>query len=157
MISDRLHRGPDVLLTTNTNHTITNLTPRGLHNQIEKVLINQLQPGDIVTLHGYLFILSGDVVNIPCVKIYNGHPGLITMYSELKGKDPQQRAIDGCYPVVGCVLHEVVEEVDAGKVLMTSQMPMVKGLTTDELVASLRHLSVDMWTTFLKGVLPDAR
>ena len=26
--------------------------------------------------------------------IYNGHPGLITQYPQLKGKDPQQKAID---------------------------------------------------------------
>ena len=43
----------------------------------------------LITLNGWLRIVPPD----KCAKynIYNGHPGLITKYPELKGKDPQQR------------------------------------------------------------------
>jgi folate-dependent phosphoribosylglycinamide formyltransferase PurN len=55
-------------------------------------------PDAIVTLHGWLRVIPAYVCERS--RIYNGHPGLITKYPELKGKDPQVRAFikEGKYP-----------------------------------------------------------
>ena len=84
--------------------------------------------------------------------IYNGHPGLITKYPELKGKDPQVRAFEVKYPVAGAVIHKVVAGVDEGKVIMEEKFNAMD-LSLDELFRILRDRSLYMWTDFLKKVL----
>ena len=79
--------------------------------------LSELVGYDLITLHGWLNIVPAKV----CEKftIYNGHPGLINVYPDLKGKDPQQRAFDNIanYEQVGSVVHRVVPEVDAGEIV----------------------------------------
>ena len=84
--------------------------------------------------------------------VYNGHPGLITKYPELKGKDPQVRAFEGKYPVAGAVIHKVVAGVDEGRVIMEEKFNAMN-LSLDELFRILRDRSLFMWTNFLKKVL----
>jgi len=89
-----------------------------------------------------------------CAKynIYNGHPGLITKYPELKGKDPQQRAWHDLhkYDTVGSVVHRVVEEIDAGEVNTLSEISTANILTLDEMYKALRSTSLIAWSSFLK-------
>ena len=104
----------------------------------------------IITLNGWLRIVPPD----KCSKynIYNGHPGLITRYPELKGKDPQQRAWDDLhkYYKVGSVVHKVVEEVDAGDVETVSEASTASILTIDDTYDALRKTSLEAWYSFLK-------
>ena len=73
-------------------------------------------PEAIITLHGWLRIMPPSICEK--FKIYNGHPGLITDYPELKGKDPQERMFnDGNYTYYGSVVHKVVPEVDSGEIV----------------------------------------
>jgi len=104
----------------------------------------------IVTLHGWLRIVPPRI----CEKhtIFNGHPGLITEYPELKGKDPQVRAFEGKYPVAGAVIHKVTAGVDEGKVLVEERFNAMD-LSLDDLFRILRDRSLYMWTDFLKKVL----
>jgi len=150
-------RAPDMVLTTNPKKYVDcTRTARELHYQVEAVLLEQLRPGDIVTLHGYLFILSDKVLSIPGVKFYNGHPGLVTLYPELKGKDPQQKIFNSFYPVVGCIIHEVTSEVDSGPILMTSQITVDFGFYTrsfDQVINDIKYISLGLWRVFLEGVL----
>ena len=89
-------------------------------------------------------------------KIYNGHPGLITDFPELKGKDPQIRAFEGIkegkYKYAGAVLHKVVAGVDEGKILMQERFNTF-GVELDDLFRILRDRSLYMWCRFLKKVL----
>jgi len=64
-----------------------------------------IQAGDLVTLHGWLRIVPKPVCDR--FKIYNGHPGLITTYPELKGKDPQKKAFELKHKDIGCIIHKV--------------------------------------------------
>ena len=84
--------------------------------------------------------------------IYNGHPGLITKYPELKGKDPQQRAWDDLhkYNVVGSVVHSVVEEVDAGEIVELEATFSDSLLTLDDTYNTLKGTSFRAWYRFLK-------
>lgn len=101
----------------------------------------------IVTLHGWLRVLPEEVCN--SYETYNGHPGLITRYPELKGKDPQMRAFEGDYNTGGCVIHKVTPGVDEGEILMEREIG-IRLLDLDGLFRTLHKTSVNMWIEFLK-------
>ena len=109
-----------------------------------------LEDNALVTLHGWLRVMPPSI----CEKflIYNGHPGLITEYPELKGKDPQVRAFEGKYSIAGAVLHKVTAEVDEGKIIAEERFN-ARDLELDDLFRILRDRSLYMWTNFLKMVL----
>jgi folate-dependent phosphoribosylglycinamide formyltransferase PurN len=106
----------------------------------------------LVTLNGWLRIVPPD----KCSKfnIYNGHPGLITKYPELKGKDPQQRTWDNLhkYEYIGSVVHKVVEEVDAGEVEEEESVYTANNTlaSVDDVYNTLRGTSLRAWCRFLK-------
>jgi len=104
----------------------------------------------IITLHGWLRVVPEDV----CEKheMYNGHPGLITRYPELKGKDPQMRAFAGDYNTAGCVIHKVTPGVDEGEILMEREVG-VRLLDLNGLFRILHRTSVEMWIQFLENKL----
>jgi len=103
----------------------------------------------LITLNGWLRIVPPDKCNK--YNIYNGHPGLITKYPELKGKDPQKRVWENMasYPEIGSVVHRVVAEVDAGEVVVEKSVKTIGGTWNDHLDA-LRKTSFDAWYSFLK-------
>lgn len=103
-------------------------------------------PEAIITLHGWLRIMPPEI----CEKhnIFNGHPGLITKYPELKGKDPQIRAFEGKYSTVGAVLHKVTAGVDEGEILMSEEVNAFN-LSIDDIFRILKDRSLYMWCNFL--------
>lgn len=107
-------------------------------------------PEAIITLHGWLRIMPPSICEK--YKIYNGHPGLITEYPELKGKDPQIRAFEGKYPTAGAVLHKVTAGVDEGKIIAEERFN-AHNLELNDLFRILRDRSLYMWHNFLKRVL----
>jgi len=104
----------------------------------------------IVTLHGWLRIMPPDICEQ--YKIYNGHPGLITKYPELKGKDPQVRMMNGSYDTMGCVLHEVTAGVDEGEILLSKEVSR-KELEEQDIFRILSNISQELWIKFLKNKL----
>jgi folate-dependent phosphoribosylglycinamide formyltransferase PurN len=129
-------------------YTVTHIPVKPTVEDYMSILKQYKNP--IVTLHGYLRIIPAEI----CSKyeIYNLHPGLIDRYPELKGKDPQQRAIDGKYDIVGCVLHKVIPEVDCGKIIDSYPL-IIKGRNHDvnSLTAELKNMALIMWGKFLKS------
>ena len=115
-------------------------------NDYKKVLKRFKNP--VITLHGYLRILPKEI----CAKyeIYNLHPGLITEYPELKGKDPQKRAIEANHPRVGCVIHRVIPEVDEGEIIMSNAINTLT-VDKDRLYLNLRSMSTVMWYDFFQN------
>ena len=104
----------------------------------------------LITLNGWLRIVPSNKCKM--YNIYNGHPGLITKYPELKGKDPQQRAWDNIdnYNEIGSVVHRVVEEVDAGEVMCEEVVPTEYIGSLDATYDALRTTSFTAWYSFLK-------
>ena len=107
------------------DHRITSI--KGIKSNKVDIYNSLLKTNDLVTLHGWLNIVPGEI----CEKyiIYNGHPGHIVEYPELKGKDPQERVWnnirEGKEPEkVGSVIHRVTEEVDGGEVVVIAEMPL---------------------------------
>jgi len=157
-IAESLGRWPDLIITNKRPNHLRTIDSRIVeygYTELPNIptledIENVLEDNAIITLHGWLRIIPPDI----CEKylIYNGHPGLITKYPELKGKDPQVRTFEGKYPVAGAVIHKVVAGVDEGKVIMEEKFNAIN-LSLDELFRILRDRSLYMWTNFLKKVL----
>ena len=157
-ISESLGRWPDLIITNKRPNHLRTIDSRIVeygYTELPNIptledIENVLKDNAIITLHGWLRIMPPDI----CEKylIYNGHPGLITKYPELKGKDPQVRAFEGKYPIAGAVIHKVVAGVDEGKVILEEKFNAID-LSLYELFRILRDRSLFMWTSFLKKVL----
>ena len=160
-ISEQIDKKPDLIISNNYPQNVFEtlngvpyhwLTTFGKESKTLDILDEVVNDIDntLITLNGWLRIVPPD----KCAKynIYNGHPGLITKYPELKGKDPQQRAWHDLhkYDTVGSVVHRVVEEFDAGEVNTLSEISTANILTLDEMYKALRSTSLIAWSSFLK-------
>lgn len=101
----------------------------------------------IITLHGYLRILPPEVCER--FKIYNGHPGAIHLYPELKGKDPQERVWNEKekYPIIGSVVHKCTPELDGGEIV-TSIVTNNTCNSKEEVYDTLKMTSMQAWLKF---------
>lgn len=102
-----------------------------------------------VTLHGYMRIIPADICDLH--DIYNGHPGAINLYPELKGKDPQERVWENNdqYSYIGSVVHKVTADVDEGEIyghVYTDNDCQSK----EEMYNVIRDCSYEAWTDFLR-------
>ena len=159
-IAESLGRWPDRIITNDRpDHLRTidrRIEEKGYFTFSNKPSLEEYEealfyfPEAIITLHGWLRIMPPSICEK--FKIYNGHPGLITEYPELKGKDPQVRAFEGKYPIAGAVLHKVVAGVDEGKVIHEERFNTFN-LELDDLFRILRDRSLYMWCKFLRIVL----
>ena len=105
-----------------------------------------------VTLHGWLKIVPPAICDE--FLIFNGHPGDIIKWPQLKGKDPQQKAFDLGLVSSGCIIHRVRAEVDDGEIMDATQGVIIKDCkTVDEVIAKLKKISIKMWKKFLTNCL----
>lgn len=163
-ISKQLGRWPDVVVTNNRpagkrvinkelleNVRDINIIPNK-PDLIDYLLILrqsiQKKEDYVITLHGWLRIIPESITEEWSV-MYNGHPGLITKYPELKGKDPQMKAWNLRLETSGCVIHKVTAGVDEGPVSRSQEIP-IRNLTLDQLFDNLHKLSISMWVSFLR-------
>jgi folate-dependent phosphoribosylglycinamide formyltransferase PurN len=158
-VSNRLGRWPDLIITNRKSSTGCN--PAILERKVVFIkndpteidytnAINSCWGTDVfITLHGYMRILPKKICET--YEIYNGHPGLITKYPELKGKDPQHKAWVNAYKTSGCVIHKVTPEVDDGAVL--AEVEVTINGTLDDTISILHKNSIDLWENFLRDKL----
>ena len=153
-LSECFGRWPEKIFTNNLDETtwdyrippelITPATPKQIFEYLENT------SNLFITLHGFMRIIPEHICERH--EIYNGHPGAIDLYPELKGKDPQERAWEGKYEKIGSVLHKVTAGVDEGEIL---EAVSLKNTCTskDELYHTLRLTSFISWTRFLREKL----
>jgi hypothetical protein len=160
-LSKSLGRKPDLIVTNNFEEKIKfNSGVRELDVTImsakHDLLMNYFRsqhvyPIDktIISLHGYLRILPPDICEQ--YEIYNGHPGAITLFPELKGKDPQEKVWleNEKYNIIGSVLHRCTAELDSGDIVKTV-MVRNRCYSRDEVYASLKMTSLSAWNFFMK-------
>ena len=100
----------------------------------------------LITLHGWLRIIPAEVVE-KFPEIYNGHPGLISEYEQLKGFNPQEKAYRMGLSVSGCVIHRVTAGVDEGPILKEGRVE-IRNLNLEEVYSTLHEKSIEMWVDF---------
>lgn len=104
----------------------------------------------VTTLHGYLRIIPPEICNY--YEIYNGHPGDIETFPELKGFNPQEKAFNLKLPSSGSVIHRVTAGVDEGEIVARNKIS-IEGKSLNEVYSSLHSNSVELWYNFLKSKL----
>jgi folate-dependent phosphoribosylglycinamide formyltransferase PurN len=160
-LSKSIKRKPDLLVTNNFEDKIKfhpGIRELGVtimsakHDMIMNYFRNQVVynvPQTLISLHGYLRILPADI----CEKyeVYNGHPGAITLFPELKGKDPQEKVWqeNDKYNIIGSVVHKCTSELDGGDVLKSVYVRN-RNYTREDLYASLKMTSLSAWNFFLR-------
>ena len=157
-LSESIGRWPDLIITNKRPKELRTIDPRiveyGYIEVPNKPTVSDLdavlQDNAIITLHGWLRIMPEVICNK--YLIYNGHPGLITKYPELKGKDPQVKAHKLGHNVAGSVIHRVTAGVDEGTVLAEERFNAFD-LSLDDLFRILRDRSLYLWVEFLKKVI----
>ena len=154
-LANKLDKWPDAIITNYRPNNVREIN-KNLHHYIEVSnkpslveIKNILQKYDnpLITLHGWLRIMPPEICNK--YEIYNGHPGLITKYPELKGKDPQMRAWEGDYEFCGSVLHRVTEGVDEGEIISSASFTKDM-LDVNDYFRILREMSLNLWVEFLR-------
>ncbi len=131
-------------LPQNITHTVDKPTAQDYREFLDK--------DALITMHGWMRIVPPEICDE--YEILNLHPGLITKYPELKGKDPQKRVFEmlNLPDRVGCVIHKAVGEVDEGEVLM-ERSTINTYPTPNVLIKSLHEMASDMWIEYLNTVL----
>ena len=166
-ISKQLGRFPDAIITNKSLENLEKINYKLLEEAYSKFVFipriatpeeykTAIGNANLVTLHGFLRILPPEV----CYRytIFNGHPGLITRYPELKGKDPQARAWteykENPRPFHGHVIHRVVSAVDEGAVEVTAYFKTNDLYgdfnTLDSYITELHRTAIHNWVAFLK-------
>lgn len=169
-ISDAIGRYPDVVITDNTNFSkfdprITKCRKliirkyRGL-NKFQQVRYytedmpvgRMFDDSTVITLNGWLNIVPGVVCKLLEGKIFNGHPGLINEYEDLKGKDPQVRCFNNIskYERVGSVVHVVTPGVDEGEIKYSSNVAASECTDLDTTYKVLASTSLRSWLQFFE-------
>lgn len=154
-IATRLMRAPDIIITNNLDRstwhpgieTLKSTLIVSVHKDLMDLMMHLPNDG-LVTLHGYLRILPEAIVER--FEVINGHPGDIVKYPELKGKDPQAKAIELGLPSTGVVLHKAVAEVDAGEILKYQARNIYAGTNTEQLILDLKAIQLDLWCELLR-------
>lgn len=156
-IANLIERGisPDVILSDQKDSSMIDsrlsLTAESqiLKNDVKSVEYLRDCFGDpstcYITLHGWLNIIPREICQE--YDIYNGHPGLITEFECLKGKDPQVRAFNGNYNRIGAVIHCVTPGVDEGRVVLSHGIKNTC-TTLDEVFNTLKDISLNLWLDF---------
>lgn len=162
-LCERVNRKPDLIVTNNFEKNIE-FNPgvrqldvtimAGKHDVLMKYFDNQTvyeTNRTIITLHGYLRIIPEHICNK--YSIYNGHPGAINIYPELKGKDPQVRTWENRdkYNIVGSVVHRVTPGVDEGEIIKSVYV-MNNNDTLDSLFSTLKMTSLTAWYFALREI-----
>lgn len=163
-LSKKLNRVPDLLVTNNRPTKLRTISPALLDLGVPLVIlpnkpdlvdyVQTLRQTDadpintLITLHGWLRVVPKEIIQ-EYPYIFNGHPGLIDKYPQLKGKDPQKKAWDLDLPTSGCVIHKVTEGVDEGTIYRSKEVA-IRNLNMDEMFARLHETSIELWASFLK-------
>jgi len=161
-VCKRLNKWPDVVV-TNAAEVDTSIWSKSMlvqvdaKSKVESKLYNSLfeafSAGDepLVTLHGWLKIVPEDVCKR--YQIFNGHPGDIQKFPQLKGKDPQKKAFELRLPFSGCVIHRVTAEVDGGPIVMHDEVAIAHCKNVDQVIATLKKTSIEQWIKLLNTLL----
>tara|TARA_R110000824_G_scaffold76499_2_gene193796 strand:- start:18872 stop:19402 length:531 start_codon:yes stop_codon:yes gene_type:complete len=156
-LSNSLGRWPDYIITNNTDTSVVDpqIKDRITHmlNKAEAKTLDVLSTiidsnECLITLHGWLRIVPTNICD--SYNIYNGHPGLITRYEELKGKDPQNKILKNLhqYDYYGSVVHKVTPEVDGGEIVSCCEYK--NNLSFENFSKKVKNASYDAWVEFLK-------
>lgn len=87
-----------------------------------------------VALAGYMRLVGPPILEAFPNQIVNIHPSLLPKY---KGLHAQKQALEAGESVIGCTVHFVNAQMDAGEIIMQTQIPVLPGESVEEVSARL--------------------
>ena len=95
---------------------------------------------DLVVLAGWMRILTGHFLRRFPKRVLNLHPALPGAFPGLNAIERAWNAAQqGALDRTGIMVHEVIEEVDAGPVLGTAEVPISEGMSLADLEAAIHR------------------
>ncbi len=90
---------------------------------------------DLVTLAGYLRMMTPLFINKYAGRIMNTHPALLPSFGgeDMHGLKVHQAVIDYGCKVSGCTIHFVTAEVDGGQIILQKSVPVLEDDTAEML------------------------
>lgn len=107
---------------------------------------------DVCVLAAYGFIIKPKLLSLPTKGFINIHPSLLPKY---RGAAPIQRAIINGEKVTGVTTFLMNEQMDAGDILLQSEVAIDENETYDELQLKLARLGADLIIKTLNLVEQD--
>jgi methionyl-tRNA formyltransferase len=160
-ISKMIERVPDVIVTNKPVDKIDTINKKLADEYFDRILflpkvpefdeyVTAFPKDGVITLHGYLRIIPPEICE--SFEIYNSHPAPLTMYPELKGKDPQKRIYESKLTFGGNTIHRCTAELDSGEI-MSEEAFNVRGYDVDTIIALTHKKASYLWCTFLRDIL----
>lgn len=89
---------------------------------------------ELVTLAGYMRIVTPVLIGAYPNRIMNIHPALLPAFP---GLEVQKKALDWGVKISGCTVHFVTEAVDEGPIIIQAAVPVMEGDTAETLSARI--------------------
>jgi len=98
---------------------------------------------DLVLLVGFMRIISGEFCRRWHGKLLNVHPSLLPLHAGLMDLQVHQSVLDAGDKESGCTVHQVIEEVDGGEVVVQMRVEVVAGETANSLKGKVQALEAE--------------
>ncbi|MEL6768612.1 MAG: phosphoribosylglycinamide formyltransferase [Pseudomonadota bacterium] len=121
----------------------------------DTALLSALQAAsvDIVVLAGFMRIMTPVMIAPWRGRMLNIHPSLLPAF---KGLDTHARARAAGCAILGCTVHEVIEDLDAGHILGQAATSVRPGESIAALDTRIRALEHRLYPAVLSAFLRDA-
>ena len=123
--------------------------PEVLTNNKEALNKITSQKADILIVVAYGLIIPDEILNLFNGHIYNIHASLLPRW---RGAAPIHRAIEAGDKETGITIMKIVNQLDAGPMIMKEKVPISAKDTTDFLSKKLSKLGASMINAFLKNI-----
>jgi len=107
---------------------------------------------EIVACAGFMRIMTPVLTGAWAGRMLNIHPSLLPLF---KGLDTHARALEAGVCIHGATVHEVTEELDAGRILGQAAVPVVAGDTAETLAARVLRQEHILYPRVLAAFLRD--
>ncbi|HSF93384.1 MAG TPA: phosphoribosylglycinamide formyltransferase, partial [Thermohalobaculum sp.] len=107
---------------------------------------------EVVALAGFMRIMSAVLTGAWAGRMLNIHPSLLPLF---KGLDTHARALEAGVCVHGATVHEVTQELDAGRILGQAVVPVLAGDTAATLAARVLVQEHRLYPRVLAAFLRD--
>jgi len=121
---------------------------RGAFERALEALLERYRP-DAVALAGFMRVLSADFVARYLGRMFNIHPSLLPKY---RGLDTHRRVLEAGDAIHGASVHFVTPELDAGPVVLQSQVAVLPADTEATLAARVLEVEHRIYPQALRLV-----
>lgn len=107
---------------------------------------------DLVACAGYMRIMTDRLVEAWAGRMLNIHPSLLPLF---KGLHTHERALQAGVDIHGCTVHEVVPELDSGRILGQAAVPVMATDTPQTLAARVLAMEHRLYPAVLAAFARD--